>query len=538
MTLCLGVLTSFTVMSQTPQQSHRAEIFPTEQWLHYKTPEQAGFIPQRLAKVENFYHKKDFAGLLVVKNGAVVLDWGENRRRFLVHSIRKSMLSALYGIHYKEMDLESTLADLNIDDNGRLTAQERTARVVDILASRSGIYLPAAAEGGQMVENRPERGSYAAGSHWWYNNWDFNVAGSIYTLLTGEEIAQAFTKYIATPLAMQDFRAIDGYVVKANSQHVATQFRMSSRDLARMGLLYARNGNWLGQQIISPDWIAQSTQAVSETQMGNQYPPYYGYMWWVEDDGSFSARGAGGHILAVYPERDMVVVLRTNTYLEQSVSAKAIKKILQGIVSASEGQLDPDAGLVLAQENQPELRILPPRFQHQALTIPVSDTHSVTLHSNNNRMFVNLGTGDLELEYISDNAFAIIDRQEPLTVALDETGKIKDFATPRRFYLHAAHAAQQGDLDKALHWVGEVQVMLPESAIAYTNMAKIYLAQGNIEDTKTMLAEALKYDPQNRQAKGLHQTLLLKQWGLPIVIALGAAGLLLLFTVLRKRRRR
>ncbi|WP_289364707.1 serine hydrolase [Alteromonas arenosi] len=534
---CLAVLSIGVLVGQSFAQTDMELTYPNQYWSYYASPEQAGFIPERLAKVEKFYNRRAFAGLLIVKDGAIAVDWGENSRRFLVHSISKSMLSALYGVHSADINLRATLQDIEINDNGALTAEERSATLLDILSSRSGVYLPAAAEGGQMLDNKPERGQYSPGTHWFYDNWDFNVAGTIYTQLTGEAIPQAFARHLAEPLQMQDFRDFDGYAVTSGSEHQADQFRMSSRDLARLGLLYLRNGNWRGQQLIPQMWINASTRAVSETNMGNKFPPHYGYMWWVNDDGSYSARGVGGHTLAVYPERDLVVVLRTNTYLEHSVSARAIRKILEGIVSASEGKPASQPMLTIREDNKATPQALPSRFQHKELNISLENGQVVSLNSDDQHMFVDLGTGKLELSYITDNQFTIIDRQEPVEVSLNANNQIIDFRTPRLFYLRAALAAQQGDLDTALNWVKEVLVMQPYSAMAYTNMARIYMAMGDKAKAKEMVDEALKYDSDHKQANGLKQTIAIKQWLFPVVAALGAGILLIIFLVIQKRKR-
>ncbi len=533
---CLTVITAGLLVSQSFAQDRSDKTFPQESWSYYDSPEQAGFIPNRLERVEKFYHKRDFAGLLIIKNGAVAVDWGDNRRRFLVHSIRKSMLSALYGVHSADIDLQTDLKALDVDDDGELTDQERSATLQDILSARSGVYLPAAAEAGDMVSNKPKRGSHAPGRHWVYNNWDFNVAGSIYTQLTGEEIPSSFMRHIAEPLQMQDFRAIDGYTVRSDSEHQAVQFRMSSRDLARLGLLYAREGHWRGQQVIPQDWIKESTQALSQTNMGSKLPPHYGYMWWVENDGSYSARGVGGQILAVYPDRDMVVVLRANTYLEHSVSDRAIKKILEGIMSASEGQPAAEPSLAIRQENPNSYPALPSRFQNKSSTIALASEQVVTLNSDDQNMFVNLGTGELEIRHLSDNQFTIIDRQEPLEIILSSDGEITELKTPRLFYLRAAHVAQLGDLDKALYWVKEVISMSPESAMAYTNMAKIYIAKGDKQNANKMLSEALKLEPNNKQANGLKKKLTIEKWMVPSILAIATVLLITVFFVVRKYR--
>ncbi|WP_236765545.1 serine hydrolase [Agrobacterium tumefaciens] len=115
---------------------------------------------------------------MVVQDGKVIASWGDISRKVNVASIRKSLLSALYGIAVSEgrIDLSSTLADHDIDDKPlALMAAEKEATVRDLLMARSGAYHPAAYETGDMQRNRPARGSHAPGTFWFYNNWDFSA---------------------------------------------------------------------------------------------------------------------------------------------------------------------------------------------------------------------------------------------------------------------------------------------------------------------------------------------------------------------------
>jgi hypothetical protein len=93
------------------------------------------------------------------------------------------------------IELDATLDDLGIDDATPLTEQERRARVRDVIAARSGEFLPAAYAPSDQDADRPARGSHAPGTHWYYNNWDFNVAGVIVErLATGEALYAAFDR--------------------------------------------------------------------------------------------------------------------------------------------------------------------------------------------------------------------------------------------------------------------------------------------------------------------------------------------------------
>ena len=71
---------------------------------------------------------------------------------------------------------------------------------------------------------------------WFYNNWDFNVLGTIFEQLTKTSIYQAFYNDIATPLHMQDYRVMDGeyYYEPEFSVHPAYHLKMSARDFSKI----------------------------------------------------------------------------------------------------------------------------------------------------------------------------------------------------------------------------------------------------------------------------------------------------------------
>src|SRR4029434_4997142 len=132
-------------------------------------------------------------------------------------------------------------------------------RVIDLLQARSGVYLPAAAEAKEMRDARPARASHAPGTFWYYNNWDFNVLGTIFRQATGEDIFKAIDQRIARPIGMQDYRPKDGvYGLEVYSVHPAYGFRVSARDLARFGLLYLHRGRWRDKQLIPQSWVEAS----------------------------------------------------------------------------------------------------------------------------------------------------------------------------------------------------------------------------------------------------------------------------------------
>ena len=133
---------------------------------------------------------------------------GRRLEDYHTHSTRKSFMNALYGIYRADgkIDTSLTLAKLDVKEkNTELTPQEKQATILDLLRSRSGVYLPAAGEIQVMRDARPQRGSHPPGTFWYDNNWDFNVLGTIFRQLTGADIFDALKTRIADPIGMEDF---------------------------------------------------------------------------------------------------------------------------------------------------------------------------------------------------------------------------------------------------------------------------------------------------------------------------------------------
>lgn len=313
---------------------------PQQHWQQFAAPEEAGFSSEKIAEAKAYYDSLNAASFLVIYDGKVLVSWGNVERRYMCHSVRKSLLSALYGIYFGDgvINLDKALADLNIDDKDTLTASEKEARIRDLLKARSGVYHSAAYETAGMKAIRPKRGSHKRDEFWYYNNWDFNALGKIFEQETGTDIFVAFKNRIADPLQMEDFRLMDGYhhLEPENSIYPAYPFRLSARDMARFGLLFLREGVWNGEQIISKEWIKESTTSYSTT---DNRGGGYGYLWWVsgemKDLGMYSALGVGAQIIAVIPGANMVVIQRVDTYIgkQQQPDLRLFKMILAAKVS-------------------------------------------------------------------------------------------------------------------------------------------------------------------------------------------------------------
>jgi CubicO group peptidase (beta-lactamase class C family) len=321
-------------------------------WRQYVDPAEAGFDPTALKAVCVRADSLGSGAFMAVWRGNVIVACGAVDREFRAHSVRKSLVSALYGtaVARGEIDLDATLGQLGIDDDTPLTPTEKEATVRDVISARSGVYLPSAYAPSSQEAELPARGSHPPGTHWYYNNWDFNVAGVIYERATGEDLYASFERRIAEPLGMEDWSPEDGFRVyePTKSRHPAQTFRISARDLARFGQLYLQQGRWNGRQIVPASWIEESTGPVSEIGGGTAY----GYMWWVYPSGSLNpesypvlskqslylARGSGGQGLWVIPGEDLVVVHRGDTDHGNGVRGPDAWGLVEMVAAARTGE--------------------------------------------------------------------------------------------------------------------------------------------------------------------------------------------------------
>lgn len=327
-----------------------AAQFPGATWerLSDDDARSAGWAREKLAAVREHAATQGTEAVVLVTRGKILEAWGAVGAKLNVHSIRKSYLSALYGIRVAEgrLKLEATMAELGIDDNPpALTELEQSATVRQLLQARSGVYHPALYETAGMKARRPARHSHAPGTLWYYNNWDFNALGTIYEQVCGAGIYEDFERLVARRIGMEDYLVTDGrYVTGEDSIHRAYPFRMSARDMARFGLLFLRGGRWNDEQIVPAAWVEESTRSWSDAGTSGGY----GYLWWIAEGGrhlpgvtlpagSYSARGAGGHYILVIPRLDLVLVHRVNTDVEgRSMSAAAFGDLVRGILGAYE----------------------------------------------------------------------------------------------------------------------------------------------------------------------------------------------------------
>ncbi len=83
---------------------------------------------------------------------------------------------------------------------------------------------------------------------------------------------------------------------------------LTPTEMAKIGRLYLNRGAWNGKQLVSAEWIDESTR---EHSRWDELGLKYGYLWWVIDEEahSYAAMGDGGNVIYVNPAKNLVVAI-------------------------------------------------------------------------------------------------------------------------------------------------------------------------------------------------------------------------------------
>jgi CubicO group peptidase (beta-lactamase class C family) len=303
--------------------------------------------------VQDWIEARDVTSLLVLKDGQVVVEEyyqatlpGDRR---IGWSIAKSFLSALFGIAVNDgkiPDLDAPVTDYVASLKG--TAYD-AASIRNVLQMSSGItfdedYLDRDSDINRMGRVLALGGTmdgFAAGltqttrppgEVWEYTSIDTHVLAMVLRAATGRSLTEEMQEKLIAPMGLE---ASPYYLTDGEGVAFALGgLNLTTRDFARMGLMYAQNGRLGGRQIVPAAWVAESTVPSAPTAPGEIG---YGYQWWIPvgaAPGQFMARGIYGQY--VYIDRPAGVVIVTTAadrnFRDAGVSEQNIE-IFRQIVS-------------------------------------------------------------------------------------------------------------------------------------------------------------------------------------------------------------
>ncbi len=147
----------------------------------------------------------------------------------------------------------------------------------------------------------------APGTTWVYKTGETNLIGVLVSAATGKRLSDYLSEKIWKPFGMED----DAVWMLGATGHEIAGCCISARlrDFARFGLFMMGGGVAGGQQVLPDDWIAQATTKAYDVDIPGRG---YGYQWWTNDDGSYSAQGIYGQGIFVDAERRLVIASNGN----------------------------------------------------------------------------------------------------------------------------------------------------------------------------------------------------------------------------------
>lgn len=182
------------------------------------------------------------------------------------------------------------------------------------------------------------------GARWAYSGGNTIVAGEVVARVSGVDLVAFADEALFAPLGIDDRRWVR---LAGGTVYASGDLRLRPRDMAKIGWLYANDGQWDAQPILSPAWIDRATTRHAET----VNPGWgYGYQWWLYDfvvDGevyrSVGARGWGGQMITVFPDHDLVVVQTGGNYLTGDPADAVVRNFVLEALAATPQPAPPAA---------------------------------------------------------------------------------------------------------------------------------------------------------------------------------------------------
>jgi CubicO group peptidase (beta-lactamase class C family) len=239
-------------------------------------------------------------------------------------SMAKSFASALVGIAIDEGYIKSVDEPITnyIPELLEKDKRFRSITIRHLLTMTSGIKYE---EGGDLPwsEDADDTKTYYAtdlrelalncqiegkpGKYFEYNNYNPLLMGMILERATGMPVSHYMEEKLWKPAGMEADASWSLDSKKDGFEKMESGVNARARDFARFGMLFAKEGNVRGKQLISRGWVKESTRADTNTDPSLDYQ----YFWWVNTtDGKnhFSAQGNYGQYIYVAPEKDLVIV--------------------------------------------------------------------------------------------------------------------------------------------------------------------------------------------------------------------------------------
>lgn len=319
------------------------DYWPTQEW-QKSDPASVGMDQRKLLTLEQTIvaQYQNINGIVLVRNGTIAFEGYFNgtipQEAAHVASVTKSIISALIGIAIDVGYINSVdqkILDFFPEYVSRATNfQQRTITIRHLLTMTAPFAWKTTDRRANEPLDRLRRqkdwvtyilnllGQNGQPGHFQYCTAGVHLLSAILTKATGMSAREFANKHLFQPIGMKEIpdpkmtsflmedvfgNNLKGWINDPGGYTVGGWgLTLSPRDMARFGFLYLNQGLWGDKQIISEQWINESTVSNSNN---------YGYLWWLRNETglfSYSALGSGGSVICCIPEKDLVVAITSS----------------------------------------------------------------------------------------------------------------------------------------------------------------------------------------------------------------------------------
>jgi len=304
--------------------------------------------------IGQFKDRGDATGI-IIRNGYIVAEWGDPSRVDMTFSVTKSFLSTTVGLAF-DRKLIRSLQDKAVDYSApiqpyrpgeKFDAPENLGRspFIDLFATEHNKKITweqllrqtsdweGTLWGKPEWADRPDRDNSTwltrarkePGTAYEYNDVRVNVLALAALNVWRKPLPQVLKENVMDEIGASNtwrwygyensFVVIDGQSIQSVSGggHWGGGMFINALDMARYGLLTARNGKWGNKQLLSAEFIRQARTPTTPE-------PTYGFMnWFLNTDKKLYANapatafvhvGNGTNIIYIDPDNDLVIVAR------------------------------------------------------------------------------------------------------------------------------------------------------------------------------------------------------------------------------------
>jgi CubicO group peptidase (beta-lactamase class C family) len=322
--------------------------WPTTGW-KTAVPEEHGVDSAIVASMVEEFKGRNLHSFVLIRDGYLLAE-GYNQNVTAdslqpMYSVTKSVTSAITGMllgeriltgvdqklkeFFPQVQRDTAKANISLDQ----VLSMKSGLEWDNKGERSSNEMADSPNWLQYVLERPV--TEQPGTVFKYNNGNAHLMSGVLQTALGVPISLYARSKLFGPLGITNMSwGLDPQGVTIG----AWSLQLTTRDMAKFGLLYLHNGQWDNKEIVPKSWVEQSVQQRVAENYADGTRGGYGYFWWLKpvthtgnamlDHDVFYAAGSGGQRIFIVPNLNLVMAVTGNNqkedYMPESMLVKAV----------------------------------------------------------------------------------------------------------------------------------------------------------------------------------------------------------------------